>query len=145
MNWHMLRLWLRQVTRSSHCKCLWSWIRSLGSCNMTSSDGDGLGTCKVSRKHSIGVSCHVGGIVGTWFPPKLMVTVELGVNPVPVTFTDVPTGPEVGSRIMTGCHQSVTVNVFEAELDPWVALTVWSPFDDDKGTLKVAVKIPCSG
>ena len=49
-----------------------------------------------------------------------MVTVELGENPVPVISTGVPKGPEVGLSVMTG----PTVNVFEADLDPWVALTV---------------------
>ncbi len=57
------------------------------------------------------------GVVVTVLPPKVMVTVELGENPVPMISTEVPTGPEIGSRIMTGT-KDVTVNVFEAELDP---------------------------
>ena len=44
-----------------------------------------------------------------------MVTVELGANPVPTISTEVPTGPEVGSRLMAG-EESVTVKVFETEL-----------------------------
>lgn len=36
---------------------------------------------------------------------------------------------------------SVTVNVFEGELDPWVALTICSPLDDS-GTAKVAENPP---
>jgi len=52
--------------------------------------------------------------------PKLMVTVEAGSNPAPVTVTEVPLGPEIGSRKMT----EAAVNVFDADLDPWVALTV---------------------
>ena len=51
-------------------------------------------------------------------PLNVIVTVELGSNPAPVIFTDVPTGPEVGSRKMIGFTKAVTVNVFEAELDP---------------------------
>ena len=47
-----------------------------------------------------------------------MVTVELGSNPAPSISTDVPTGPEVGSRNMIGFTKAVTLNVFEAELDP---------------------------
>ena len=45
-----------------------------------------------------------------------MVTLEPGLNPAPVIFTDVPTGPEAGSRIIKGFSKAVTVNVFEAEL-----------------------------
>lgn len=60
------------------------------------------------------------GDSGKIFPPKVMVTTELGENPMPVILTAVPTGPEVGLSVMTG----PTVNVFEADLDPWVALTV---------------------
>ena len=36
----------------------------------------------------------------------------------------------------------VTVNGCDAELDPWVATTVWSPIDESKGTLKVVVNPP---
>ena len=53
-------------------------------------------------------------------PPKVKETVELGENPVPVISTGVPKGPKVGLSVMAG----PTVNVFEADLDPWVALTV---------------------
>ena len=58
------------------------------------------------------------GVVVTAVPLNVMVTVELGSNPAPVIFTEVPTGPEVGSRKMTGFTKAVTLNVFEAELDP---------------------------
>ena len=40
--------------------------------------------------------------------------VTAGSNPAPVTVTEVPIGPEIGSRKMTGA----TLNVVEADLDP---------------------------
>lgn len=42
------------------------------------------------------------GVVVTGFPSKVIVTAELGSNPVPVTVTEVPTGPEVGLIVMVG-------------------------------------------
>jgi len=36
----------------------------------------------------------------------------------------------------------VTINVFEAELDPWVATTWTNPTDDDKGIVKLAKNSP---
>ena len=56
--------------------------------------------------------------------PKVIVTLEPGLNPAPVISTDVPTGPDVGSMIIKGFSKDVTLNVFEAEFPPWVALTV---------------------
>lgn len=56
--------------------------------------------------------------VATGVPSNSIVTGELGSNPAPTMFTDVPVGPEVGSRKMIGLTIEVTVNVFEAELDP---------------------------
>lgn len=56
--------------------------------------------------------------------PKVIVTAELGANPAPAISTEVPTGPEVVLRKMIGFNKAVTVNVFEAELEPCVALTV---------------------
>ena len=38
----------------------------------------------------------VGVTVVTLEPPKVIATVEIGSNPLPVTVTEVPTGPEVG-------------------------------------------------
>ena len=53
-----------------------------------------------------------------------MVTAKLGENPVPVISTEVPTGPEVGIRVMAGVVEDVTVKVFESEFPHWLALTV---------------------
>jgi hypothetical protein len=90
-------------------------------------------------------------------------TVELGSNPIPVIFTEAPTGPEIELSVMVGTPEdvtvnvfddeldlwvalgfpmSVTLNVFEAELDPWLASTVWSPIDEVEGTLRVALNPP---
>ena len=38
--------------------------------------------------------------------------------------------------------KTVTLKVLEAELDPWVAVTVLSPTEDGMGTLKVPLKVP---
>ena len=51
-------------------------------------------------------------------PLNVIPTSELGSSPAPTISTDVPTGPEAGSRKMIGFTKAVTVNVFEAELDP---------------------------
>ena len=37
---------------------------------------------------------------------------------------------------------NVTVNVFESDLDPWVAITGASPIDDVEGTVKLAKNAP---
>ena len=60
------------------------------------------------------------GLVFTLLPSNFMVTVELAENPAPVTVTDVPTGPELGSRAIEG----ITLNVFETMADNCVAETV---------------------
>ena len=36
-----------------------------------------------------------GVTVATLEPPKVIATLEIGSNPLPVTVTEVPTGPEV--------------------------------------------------
>ena len=58
------------------------------------------------------------GVVVIALPLNVIVTVELGSNPAPAISTDEPTGPEAGTRKMIGFTKAVTVNVFEAELDP---------------------------
>jgi hypothetical protein len=74
---------------------------------------------KVAIKVPVAVVFNGDGFVVTSdVPPKSMVTVEVGSNPAPVTVTEVPTGPEDGSRKMIGLTKAVTVNVFEAEFDP---------------------------
>jgi len=60
----------------------------------------------------------VAGLKGVESNFKL--TVELESNPFPVAFTDFPTGPEVGSSAI----EETTVNGFDAELDPSLAITV---------------------
>ena len=76
-------------------------------------------TVKFAENCPLVVSCY-----GRWTcgykqaPLNVMVTVELGSNPTPAISTDVPTGPEAGSRKMIGFTKAVTVNVFDAELDP---------------------------
>ena len=69
-------------------------------------------------KNPAGVLVTVLGLVATGAPSKVTVIVELGVNPAPVISTGVPTGPEVVLRKIIGWTKDVTVNVFEAELDP---------------------------
>ena len=62
----------------------------------------------------------------------------VGSNKLPVIVTEVSTGPEIGLSVMVG----VTVNAFEAVLDPWVATTDLAPWDDWSGTVKVAENAP---
>ena len=50
----------------------------------------------------------VTGVVVTGVLPKSMVTVEAGANPAPLTVTEVPLGPEDGSRIITRSIKAVT-------------------------------------
>ena len=69
-------------------------------------------------KNPAGVLVTVLGLVSTGVSSNSIVIVELGPNPAPVTVTEVPLGPEDGSSIITGSIKAVTVNVFEAELDP---------------------------
>ena len=82
------------------------------------------GTVKLAENTPSGVVVTVDGVVVIALPLDVIVTVELRANPAPKISTDVPTGPALGSRKMLGFTKAVTVNVFEAELDPCVALTV---------------------
>ena len=58
----------------------------------------------------------VGGTVDTLEPPKVIATVEIGSNPLPVTFTAVPTGPEVGLIVMVGLDELPAVEKFHLQL-----------------------------
>ena len=49
-------------------------------------------------------------------PPKLIATVEIGSNPLPVTVTEVPTGPEVGLIEMVGLDVLPEVEKFHQQL-----------------------------
>ena len=60
----------------------------------------------------------VVGVVVTSVSLNVRTTVELGSNPIPVIFTEAPTGPEVELSVMAGTPEDVTVNVFDDELDP---------------------------
>ena len=79
-----------------------------------------LGTVKLAEKSPLVSVVTVAGIVVTGLPAKVMITLESGSNPVPVTITKVLTSPDVGLSEMSG----VTVNVSESEFPPWLALTV---------------------
>ena len=83
----------------------------------------------------------VGGIVSTGSPSKFMIAAAFGSNPLPIIFTEAPTGPEIRFSVMVGIVEGVTVNVFEAKLAPSVAATVLDPLNDE-GTLKVPLKVP---
>ena len=48
---------------------------------------------------------EVGVTVDTVEPPKVITTVEIGSNPLPVTVTEVKTGPEVGLIEMVGLDE----------------------------------------
>ena len=54
----------------------------------------------------------VAGMVVTFTPLNVIVMAEVGAKPSPVTVTVVPTGPEVGDKVI----DEVTVNVAFPEL-----------------------------
>ena len=51
-------------------------------------------------------------------PSKVIVTVEIGSNPLPVTVTKVKTGPEVGLIEMVGLDELPDVEKFHSQLEP---------------------------
>jgi len=68
------------------------------------------GTTKVAVKAPVADEVTVAGTVATVAPLNVIVMVEAGARPSPVTVTVVPTGPEVGDRVI----DDVTVNVADA-------------------------------
>ena len=54
--------------------------------------------------------------VATRKPSKVIVTVEIGSNPLPVTVTEVKTGPEVGLIEMVGLAVPPDVEKFHSQL-----------------------------
>ena len=65
------------------------------------------------------------GVVVWLLPLKLTVILWLAMKPVPATVTLVPTGPELGLKVIDGV---VTLNVAEAELFE-VSVAVTEPLD----------------
>jgi hypothetical protein len=75
------------------------------------------GTLKVAVKNPAGLLVTVLGLVATGVPSNSIVIVEEGAKLVPVTSTEVPTGPEVGLIEMPGLSFiGPTVNCFEITL-----------------------------
>ena len=91
---------------------------------MTGTGPIDAGTVKLAIKNPLVVVFTIAGVVSTVEPLDVIFTVASGSKPIPEIFTEAPTGPEFGLRKMVVNNGDVTVNVFEAELDPWVALTV---------------------
>ena len=83
---------------------------------------DDAGTVKLAKKNLLVVVVTEAGVVGIIVPLNVIVTIEFGSSPSPEISTGVPTGPEALLRKIVGPTKGVTENVFEAELDPWVAL-----------------------
>ena len=54
--------------------------------------------------------------VATVEPSKVITTVEIGANPLPVTVTEVKTGPEVGLIEMVGLDVLPDVEKFHSQL-----------------------------
>ena len=81
----------------------------------------------------------VAGDVVWVTPSYLIVIVEEAAKPVPVTVTVVPTLPVVGLVVMAEIMLKVAVPVCD---EPSVAVTVWAPFVEVPGTVKVAVNEP---
>ena len=103
---------------------------------------DDAGTVKVAENPPLLLGVTGLGVGVMVAPPKVTVTGVVESKLVPVTVSGVPTGPEVGLRVMAGAVEDVTVNGFEADLDPCVAVTTLSPPEDDTGTVKVPLKVP---
>ena len=99
------------------------------------------GTLNVAENSPLLLAITVGGVVVTGFPLKFIVAAAFGSNPLPIIFTEASLGPKVGLSEMVGIVEGVTVNGFEAELDPWVAVTVLGPLNDE-GTIKEAENSP---
>jgi hypothetical protein len=81
----------------------------------------------------------VAGDVVWVTPSYLIVIVEEAAKPVPVIVTVVPTLPVVGLVVMAEIMLKVAVPVCD---DASVAVTVWAPFVEVPGTVKVAVNEP---
>ena len=77
-----------------------------------------LGTVKSAEKPPLVLVVTVAGIVVTGLPAKVMITLEIGSKLMPVTITKVLTSPDVGSRLMAGVVEDVTVNASESEFPP---------------------------
>ena len=59
---------------------------------------------------------EVGVTVDTVEPLKVMTTVEIGSNPLPITVTEVNTGPEVGLSEMVGLDELPDVEKLHSQL-----------------------------
>ena len=73
---------------------------------------DDGGTVKLAKNTPLAVVVTVVGVVIISLPLNVIVTVELGSNPAPAISTEVPTGPEAGSRKMIGFTKAVTCKRF---------------------------------
>ena len=58
-----------------------------------------------------------GVTVVTLEPPRVIATLEIGSNPLPVTVTEVPTGPEVGLIEMVGLDELPDVEKFHSQFE----------------------------
>jgi hypothetical protein len=97
------------------------------------------GTVNVALKDPTEFVVTVVGAVACATPSYLMVIVEEAANPVPVTVTVVPTLPLAGLRVMKATMLKVAVATC---VDASVTVTVWAPFVEVPGTVKVALKDP---
>ena len=74
----------------------------------------------MSRKGTLKVAVNppleVGVTVSTVEPPKVIATVEIGSNPLPVTVTEVKTVPEVGLIEIVGLAELPDVEKFHSQL-----------------------------
>ena len=64
----------------------------------------------------------VVGIVVIAVSLNVIATVEIGSNPTPVIFIEVPTGSEVELSVMVGATEDLFANVFDDELASCVVL-----------------------
>jgi hypothetical protein len=101
------------------------------------------GTTNVAEKAPVADVVTVTGTVVCVAPLNFIVMVEVEAKPAPVTVTVVPTGPEVGFRVIDGVTvKVVTVKIAEAVFAlASVAVTVLAPAEE-AGTTNVAEKAP---
>jgi hypothetical protein len=98
---------------------------------------DSAGTSKLVENPPL----ELGLTIATSVSLKVTVISGVGSNSMPVIFTEVPTGPKDGLIAMRGISVGVTVNVFEFDLTPSVALTAYCP-GVERGAVKSASKSP---
>jgi hypothetical protein len=114
---------------------MFSWVAVTGTGPI---DDELVGTVKLARNPPLALGITVDGVVLTSVVLNLIVTGEIVENPIPVIFTEAPTGPEVGLSAMVGLTVLPDVEKFHSQLSstPFESkqskkLPFWSSILDD--------------